>query len=695
MQRRKENPELKPYINNFLIETLENCELFVKIYGKGFVKERLNKNFNKVYTEELNSRYSGEYSLDGSNSITLFSKGEAGNMLTFKDIEEDPSLKVTTLHEGIHAIFNRTPKECKLQRVAGGTGIHALLNNNFSKELGRAANEGYTNWVCEKAGLKTSSYFKFVNMIKLLELAMGEENIMQLGKGDIKNNIAPLLNMKPEECAIFLSKTDTIYDYDELSRDYFDVKILLENKIKYSKSNENERPKDVGEKFQELEHNSLYKRILKNPDYIIFCEQQNLDPKQDETKLEFFTKAENYYIDKSQKLLEEVHEEILSKYFMKELQEIYNSNDYSFDQYQKFSRISNILASYRTNDNKTLRRFNEKFNVLRMNFCNKALEDIKKSLVDGTISPEKLCYYHDSFSDGDYKSAIQYSEAVSIYMLPEDSHAYYNLFNTLSYNNKLSEIFDYKILKLETESGNKKNLFLGKEPRNSFSRSIIVPKILQANDSIEDPQQLIEITLNNLQSIQEIVNNFLELKNEIQQKSPNTQIQIIDEIIVLTNEENESSYYIIEGNEIVPAKAKELIPQNNKPKDQIYFDEDKVKASIPESFLPKIQNEEENEEIEEIENIVVIDSKNNNFLKTISKNPFKRFAENMRAKLLNLKKAFFKENDLTKKEEIKPETPRINPSKDFDERIRVNVSGKYDQSKTEQNPISKEDNLIR
>jgi hypothetical protein len=38
MEVRVENPEIKPQIESFVIETLENCKLFVDTYGKGFAE---------------------------------------------------------------------------------------------------------------------------------------------------------------------------------------------------------------------------------------------------------------------------------------------------------------------------------------------------------------------------------------------------------------------------------------------------------------------------------------------------------------------------------------------------------------------------------------------------------------------------------------------------------------------------------
>ena len=664
MEKSRENPSLKPYIEQFIIETLENCELFVKEFGKGFAKESLKNNFKTLLTEGSDSRAAGQYSLSDAKSITLFSKGKNGNLLTFEDIEENPHIKSTILHEGIHAVLNKTPEECKALGIARGTGFHALFKSGNS-ELGRAANEGYTNWLCEKAGYKTNSYFKFTGIIKLLEMAIGEENIIKFGKGDIKNNIAPLLDMDPEECAIFFSKADSIYDYDDKSNEYFEIKSALKYKLDYQDKPEN-IPAYMVEIINKLNNSELYKNILTNSEYIRFAEQENLDPNDEKTKLEFFTKVDKYYQNKSENLLAEIHEEIINKYFMKELEDIDMTKDYSVEHYKKFAKIAGLLGLRREPSNETIKNFKQKYELLRTDFCEKVFSDIKNSIIDGTISSEKICYYVDILSNGDSRSLSQLEDTISKYMLPEDSSTYFSLFNSLSYYKKLDQLLDYKIIKIENDSGKTKSLFINQKTNESFAKNLSIGKTLLASDEIEDTESIIDITLTNLQSMQEIVKNFLVLKEEIKTKSPNAQIQIVDDIIISTNEENESIYYMIEGNEIVPAKAQELITQNRRPKDQIYFPEEE--APLTEEEAISLINQLDNK----------FKLSDNTQLKPISQNPFKRLFESMRGKLLNIKKMFSKDDKDAEKTDLEISEIKVSDNNSFDDRIHVDVSGKYD-----------------
>lgn len=44
-----ENKEVEQYIKKDIALILESCEIFTKVYGKGFTKKRLNQNLKKVF----------------------------------------------------------------------------------------------------------------------------------------------------------------------------------------------------------------------------------------------------------------------------------------------------------------------------------------------------------------------------------------------------------------------------------------------------------------------------------------------------------------------------------------------------------------------------------------------------------------------------------------------------------------------
>lgn len=218
-----ENKELRQYLIDFVEKTLNECEAFTIVYGKDFVKQRLEKNLEKVYTDISISNFNtGLYDMENS-SITIFSGNEYTRPLTIADIENNKKLKHMILHESIHAIFRRTKEECQAYSIEDGTGVLEFYKNN--QELGRGFNEGLTEWICQKAGYGEQAYAAEKGIMKILELAISEDAVMQLANGDIKGNIAKLLKMSRAESLQTIALVDNIYQNEQRTTD----KMNLEN----------------------------------------------------------------------------------------------------------------------------------------------------------------------------------------------------------------------------------------------------------------------------------------------------------------------------------------------------------------------------------------------------------------------------------------------------------------------------------
>lgn len=203
-----ENEEIKNYIIQFVEDTLNSCEAFTKVYGKDFVKNRLKLNLDKVIIDvSADNSNTGFYDMDSSN-ISLFLNNISGQTITIEDIKNNKKLQHSILHESIHAIFKKTREECEHYGIESGTGILEFYENGT--ELGRGLNEGLTEWICQKAGYGNSAYMSEKNIIRMIELAIGEESVMKLANGHIKDNIANLLQMTEQECVRNLIHIDNI-----------------------------------------------------------------------------------------------------------------------------------------------------------------------------------------------------------------------------------------------------------------------------------------------------------------------------------------------------------------------------------------------------------------------------------------------------------------------------------------------------
>lgn len=205
-----ENEEIKQYLIQFVENTLNDCEAFSKVYDKEFVKKQLAANLDKVISDiYVKGNCRGMYN-PKVKAIILFSEKEDSPPLTISDIENDETLKHNTLHEAIHAIFRKNEKQCKELGLKFGTGTDEMYPDGTG--LGRGLNEGLTEWICQKAGYKCTTYMTVNNIVRMLELAIGEENIMKLANGDIKGNVTQLLGLDETECRYVLGLIDKIHD---------------------------------------------------------------------------------------------------------------------------------------------------------------------------------------------------------------------------------------------------------------------------------------------------------------------------------------------------------------------------------------------------------------------------------------------------------------------------------------------------
>lgn len=119
-------------------------------------------------------------------------------------------MKHYILHEALHAIFEKDKQEYKELGLRYSTGVDEMYLDGTS--LGIGLNEGLTEWICQKAGYGCISYTTEFNIVRMLELAIGEENVMKLAKGNIKENVTKLLDLDETECKYILGLIDRIHD---------------------------------------------------------------------------------------------------------------------------------------------------------------------------------------------------------------------------------------------------------------------------------------------------------------------------------------------------------------------------------------------------------------------------------------------------------------------------------------------------
>ncbi len=166
--------ELKEWVQNYVIDVLSECEPFTNVFGKSFARHNIKK-IKKVCITEKKKEITicGRYD-SKEESVTLFLEPEILEEFSYMYIEDNDECRSTIVHEAIHAL---------LKRNLNGTGLLVLIKSN--DEIGRAINEGYTEWILRKVGLGediSDLYEIFLNDVQKIELAIGEQNTMKLGK---------------------------------------------------------------------------------------------------------------------------------------------------------------------------------------------------------------------------------------------------------------------------------------------------------------------------------------------------------------------------------------------------------------------------------------------------------------------------------------------------------------------------------
>ncbi len=170
----QQNERIKELVKSYIVDELSGCDLFTSVFGENFARRNI-KNIKKVVLKEKKEKNpnAGIYDIE-DGSISIFVEPEVFEDLSYIDTEDEEWVKAVLLHESIHALLKRSHTE---------TGL--MVSFGQDKEIGRALNEGYTDWIVKKVGLVVDPedlYKRFLDIVEKIELAIGEKNTMRLGK---------------------------------------------------------------------------------------------------------------------------------------------------------------------------------------------------------------------------------------------------------------------------------------------------------------------------------------------------------------------------------------------------------------------------------------------------------------------------------------------------------------------------------
>jgi len=541
-----ESPELKQYLENFVIQTLSKCELFTKVFGKNYAQERLRVNLDKVYVRPHYRKGAGWYECS-DKFIVLCNNIIGRDSLSPEDIKNDESYKRTLLHESIHAILRKKSSELENGNLSSGTGIYEKYLNGA--ELGRGLNEGYTEWVCSKAGYPSDAYVTLRTFVDELEIAIGEERVMTLGKGNIIGNASIQLGMNPEECIAFLGLIDEVYKLQGRVKDLNYIISTIEEYKGRSKLSETERAK-IEEKYNNLHEIPAYKR---------FIEIHNKVDLQQEEILKYQTYYFKVLLDKTKekttKNKSEVESQIFAKYFEAEFAELMQMESILVDKLEKFSTLYELISKEEILEDSVIGKFKADYEMLIERHFNYIYEQAEQAFKAGGLTGEKIEELSQRLLlDSKFKRSdsglrydrVKFFKKIATLLCPEEALAVSSLLSKLDVEGELNTISEYSIVKLKARGKGKNR---GKTSEiTAYQKGGKVESILSHYDEMLEEKEELYFTTELGEDIQKIMEEFEKLRDKELTKNPFAKIHIMDRLIVIDSNDEQSFYYILHGN---------------------------------------------------------------------------------------------------------------------------------------------------
>ena len=409
-------------------------------------------------------------------------------------------------------------------------------------------------------GYETIAYPELTDLVRMIEIAIGTENTMKLGKGNIYKRITEIMNMTDTELMIFLASCDNVYIYDSEIRNLKRIRDVLQNKLWPYESDLDMEEIEDDYKF-EIEN---IEKLKNNSYFISWCKENSID--NSDKALYKYIKEKGIEFYEGVKQIEIVNCEsmILNRYFLKDFDKLFNeNNEFSIEDYKKCRKIISLLNTKSIElPNEMLRvptsiKFKQEFEKKSKEYMKHIAKEyskkyenneisfkdffreIKKLIYDGTISNYDLLELIKEFSLN--ISNPEFYGNVNVFLLEV-----YRLSDNYEILDKFSNFSIYKIVSKDKRLNSE--IVCGKGDSNNkyfwnYHRVIKDSNEKVSFDFTEEMDFEGEYPL--------AIKNFSELQKKIFQKNPNSKIHIINREIVVQDGDNYSFFYIDKG-EFIP-----------------------------------------------------------------------------------------------------------------------------------------------
>ncbi len=556
-QQKINNPQVRDFAYEFVAEKIKSIPFFEKVYGKGFVEERIRAFVYGVYTNEVNhgpKDIGGYYTIE-NNTITICKEGKDGQLLTPEDILNDPELISIIVHEFIHAVLKKSPQECKEFGITKGTGMFMIYTDpqtGKKSEIGRGLNEGLTEWMVEKTGCESKAYPMFKKMIKLLEVSIGTERTLALGTGMLSQN----LGMPREMVNRLLGYSDTVL----IQKDNVDVCQFIANVLRENHENgeEKEKYEKVLPTIEKIKSNPAYKKWL----------EKNHKEESDSSLIEFI---ETDYIKGFEKqrdvALIKFESAILDRFFTNSLEQIFESEVISEENYKKCKEIVSLLSTNIETVPDIIKdiepemsaiRVKKEFEKLTERFLQQLAKEQAQKYKEGVFSIHEFVEKMTSLLGDRYWEQDNFMELL-LENMPQEARQQMRFVlrcaiikkDNPEYLKDLSNVTAYKITcKRDDEEVSVIAIKNGNKMLDKYCEEIVV------DNENKDEEFEFEFTWEMPDEGTTAIKNFEKLRDEVLAKNPNASIHISSRTISIQDGDNISFYYIHQG-QFIPMEIEE------------------------------------------------------------------------------------------------------------------------------------------
>ncbi len=591
----------------FAIKKLAECRLFVEEVGdEEFIRQRAKQNITRIEIEKKPEAdgSDGYYNLE-RRTVVVRGYDDVQEFEQEFERKKQNDAQATMLHETIHAILANFIKR---GIITNSTGIMEYYKDG--EECGRGLNEALTEWIVEKAGLSPTSYRMELNLLKQIELVIGERAVMRMANGNIANNIADILKMTKIECIKFLNQIDNIHflkrDVSELTRI---IKLLEEKKTKLDMD-----PKRVAKIDEILKGKDSYSLAIESNDYIVYLIGNSLVDTI-ENRIDYLRSLEKKQNASLKLGIAEVEAEIYNRYLKEELEKLSLQTEFSYKEAKRYiGKYDNYMNLIMTTIIETIEGEKTEYSALRRNLlnmqlrynrnlrtklirviCEKTIEQMQKGELATVELSKNLkliiaderrqketnrMLFENGLIDKDEMENTAIKDIAKL-MVPGNPDGMVDILENKSNvregaNQKsTTEIIQelQEVITLGTKD-KKRVVYKLKDGTVGILRDKALlsegTKLIISDEEIENRENLFDFTLrmDESQDMNIIIRNFEKLKQEIETRMPGAEIRILNEVIYVKGSEQEE-FYINEGNDWIQIKdIQRGIMQYKEPKEE-------------------------------------------------------------------------------------------------------------------------------